>query len=198
MTEGQERRLIRRLQQRDEAAFEEVVVLYRHKVFNLIFRMTGSRAEADDLAQDVFVTVLKSIDQFRGESKFSTWLYRVAVNHCKNRIKYLARRAHKSTGDLDEQAERDLQQAQPSSLAAPHFAAPDAALEGRQLEKILQDGIAQLDEEHRALIILRDMENLSYEEISAITGLPDGTVKSRLHRGRMALKEYIDRHYKAE
>src|SRR5215467_8015529 len=80
-----ERVLIRRLQQRDEKAFEEIVRLYQHKVFNLVYRMIGNQEEAEDIAQEVFVTVFKAIDSFRGEAKFSTWLYRIAANHCKNR-----------------------------------------------------------------------------------------------------------------
>lgn len=185
-----ERMLIRRLQERDERAFEEVVRLYQHKVFNLVYRMMANREEAEDVAQDVFVTVLKSVDTFRGESKFSTWLYRIAANHCKNRMKYLGRRAHKMTGELDEAAEREAQGAQPSAMK-PHVDGPDAVLEGLQMERLMQQGIAALEEEHRELIVLRDVENLSYEEISGITGLPDGTVKSRLHRARMALKDYM-------
>ncbi len=185
-----ERLLIRRLQQRDEKAFVEVVRLYQHKVYNLVYRMLGNREEAEDVAQEVFVTVFKSIDSFRGEAKFSTWLYRIAANHCKNRMKYLGRRSYKSTGELDEAAEREAQNAQPSAMK-PHVDGPDAVLEGLQLEKLVQEGIASLDEEHRELIVLRDVEDLSYEEIAAITGLADGTVKSRLHRARMALKDYM-------
>jgi RNA polymerase sigma-70 factor (ECF subfamily) len=186
-----ERLLIRRLQQRDEKAFEEVVRLYQHKVFNLVYRMLGNREEAEDVAQEVFVTVFKSIDSFRGEAKFSTWLYRIAANHCKNRMKYLGRRSYKSTGELDEAAEREIQAGGPSSALRPHVDGPDAVLEGLQLERMVQDGIASLEEEHRELIVLRDVEDLSYEEIQSITGLADGTVKSRLHRARMALKDYM-------
>jgi RNA polymerase sigma-70 factor (ECF subfamily) len=185
-----ERVLIRRLQQRDERAFEEIVRLHQHKVYNLVFRMLGNREEAEDVAQEVFVTVFKAIDTFRGDSKFSTWLYRIAANQCKNRMKYLGRRSYKSTGELDEAAEREMQVAQPSVMK-PHVDGPDAVLEGLQLERMVQEGIAALDEEHRELIVLRDVEDLSYEEISAVTGLPDGTVKSRLHRARMALKEHM-------
>ena len=101
--------LLRRLRARDERAFEEVVVLYRDRVFGLILRMLGNREEAEDLAQEVFITVLKSIDSFRGESKFSTWLYRIAANHTKNRMKYLSRRAHKLTSEYDEAAERAVE-----------------------------------------------------------------------------------------
>ncbi len=189
-----EKLLVRRLQQRDERAFQEVVRLYQHKVFNLVFRMIGNREEAEDVAQEVFVTVFKAIDTFRGESKLSTWLYRIAANQCKNRIKYLARRANKSTGALDEAAEHDLQSAQPSMLV-PHIDGPEAVLEGRQTQSLLQDAIAELDPEQRELLVLRDVEELSYEEIVSITGLPEGTVKSRLHRARMALKDHLAKHF---
>jgi RNA polymerase sigma-70 factor (ECF subfamily) len=188
-----ERLLIRRLQQRDERAFEEMVRLYQHKVFNLVYRMIGSAEEAEDIAQEVFVTVFKAIDSFRGESKFSTWLYRIAANHCKNRMKYLGRRSYKATGELDEAAEREMQDAQPSAMR-PHIDGPEAVLEGLQLERMVQAGIAALDEEHRALIVLRDVEDLSYDEIASITGLAEGTVKSRLHRARLALKEHMAKH----
>lgn len=185
-----ERMLIRRLQQRDERAFEEMVRLYQHKVYNLVYRMLGNQHEAEDVAQEVFVTVFKAIGTFRGEAKFSTWLYRIAANHCKNRMKYLGRRFHKATGELDEAAERELQEAQPSAMR-PHTDGPDAVLEGLELERTVQAGIAQLDEEHRVLVILRDVEDLSYEEIASITGLELGTVKSRLHRARNQLKDYM-------
>jgi RNA polymerase sigma-70 factor, ECF subfamily len=189
MTVG-ERMLIRRLQQRDERAFEEVVRLYQHKVYNLVYRMIGNQEEAEDIAQEVFVTVFKAIDSFRGDAKFSTWLYRIAANHCKNRMKYLGRRSYKSTGELDEAAEREMQDSQPSSIR-PHVDGPDAVLEGLELERSVQKGIAELDEDHRVLVLLRDVEDLSYEEISGITGLELGTVKSRLHRARLQLKEFM-------
>src|SRR5579884_2568197 len=96
-----ERALLLRLRERDEEAFTEIVRDYQNKVYNLVFRMIGNRAEAEDLAQEVFVTVFKHVDQFRGDSKFSTWLFRIAANHCKNRIKYLSRR-HSSANGLDD------------------------------------------------------------------------------------------------
>jgi RNA polymerase sigma-70 factor (ECF subfamily) len=185
-----ERMLIRRLQQRDEKAFEEIVRLYQHKVYNLVYRMIGNQQEAEDVAQEVFVTVFKSVDSFRGEAKFSTWLYRIAANHCKNRMKYLGRRSYKSTGELNEASEKEVLEAQPSAMR-PHVDGPDAVLEGLELERTVQEGIAQLEEEHRVLVILRDVEDLSYEEISSITGLELGTVKSRLHRARLQLKEHM-------
>lgn len=187
--------LIRRLQQRDEKAFVLCVRTYQDKVYGLIYRMLGNHAEAQDVAQEVFVTVFKSIDSFRGESKLSTWLYRIAANHCKNRIKYLRRRAHKTTTELDAQAERALQNTSGSTLGEGQ-AGPAEVLEGAQLEQIVQRAIGKLEEEHRLLLVLRDVEEMSYEEIMQVTGLPEGTVKSRLHRARQALKEEIARHTK--
>src|SRR6266850_7376865 len=97
-----ERSLLRRLRDRDERAFRELIEAHRDRVYNITFRMLGNRAEAEDVAQEVFITVFKTIETFREESKFSTWLFRVTVNHCKNRIKYLARRFTKSSDELDE------------------------------------------------------------------------------------------------
>ena len=184
-----ERLLIARLRQREEQAFNEVVRLHQDKVFNLVLRMVGTRAEAEDIAQEVFVTVFKSIETFRGESKFTTWLLRIAANHSKNRIKYLARRSTDKNG-LDAAPEASLADQGKAPVQA-HFDAPDKMLEAAEMETLMQEAIATLDEEHRLLIVLRDIEELSYEEICEITGLPEGTLKSRLHRARMALKEHL-------
>jgi RNA polymerase sigma-70 factor (ECF subfamily) len=185
-----ERLLIARLRKRDEQAFSEVVRLHGDKVFNLVLRMVGTRAEAEDIAQEVFVTVFKSIDTFRGEAKFTTWLLRIAANHSKNRIKYLARRATDRNG-LDNASEAQLAD-QGGSPVQGHIEAPDAMLEAAEIETMMQEAIATLDEDHRLLVVLRDIEDLSYEEICEVTGLPEGTVKSRLHRARLALKEQLE------
>ena len=186
-----ERMLLSRLRERDERAFRELVEEHRDRVFNLTYRMLGNRAEAEDVAQEVFISVFKTIDTFREESKFSTWLYRVTVNHCKNRIKYLSRRHDRDQDELDEASEADVAAA---VAAPPPSPRPDRQLEGAQTERMLQEAIAELDEEHRVLVVLRDVEDLSIEEIMEITGLPDGTIKSRLHRARMALRKKITRH----
>jgi RNA polymerase sigma-70 factor (ECF subfamily) len=186
-----ERLLIGRLKQRDEQAFNEIVRRYGDKVFSLVYRMIGSRSEAEDIAQEVFVTVFKTVDGFRGESKFSTWLLRIAANHCKNRIKYLARRPTDGNG-FDEGGD-----GVPADTATPpmraHIDGPDVLMEAAELEALMQRAIESLDEEHRLLIVLRDVEELSYQEIAEITGLPEGTIKSRLHRARLAIKEWLDK-----
>jgi RNA polymerase sigma-70 factor (ECF subfamily) len=190
-----ERLLLGRLVKRDEEAFNEIVRSYSDRVYNLVLRLVGSPSEAEDIAQEVFVTVFKSIESYRGEAKLSTWILRIAANHSKNRIKYLSRRRTsgqelRDGSDVTEMADEGKAPAQ------SHFAAPDAALEAVETERIMQQAIAQLDEEQRLLVVLRDVEELSYDEIVEITSLPEGTVKSRLHRARMALKDLLEGKFK--
>jgi RNA polymerase sigma-70 factor (ECF subfamily) len=184
-----ERLLIARLKERDEQAFGEIVQLYGDKVFSLIYRMIGNRQEAEDIAQEVFITVFKTVDGFRGEAKFSTWLLRVAANHCKNQIKYLARRPSEGA-DMEDLPQQGNGPAVPMQA---HIDPPDVLAEAAELEALMQEAIAELDPEHRLLVVLRDVEEQSYQEIGEITGLPEGTIKSRLHRARMAIKEYLDK-----
>jgi RNA polymerase sigma-70 factor, ECF subfamily len=182
--------LLARAQAGDVAAFERLSGAYADRLFMLLLRLLGDRAEAEDVAQEVFITVFKTIDTFREESKFSTWLYRVTVNHCKNRIKYLARRHDRDRDELDETSHETN-----GAAGAPlGHVPPDRALEGAQLEVLLQEAIANLDDDHRVVVVLRDIEDLSIEEICDITGLPDGTVKSRLHRARLVLRKRLQRH----
>ena len=186
-----ERLLLSRLVRRDEEAFNEIVRAYSDRVYNLVLRLVGSPSEAEDLAQEVFVTVFKSIESYRGEAKLSTWILRIAANHSKNRIKYLSRR-RTSGQELRDGTDATETADEGKAPAQAHFAAPDVMLEAAETERIMQAAIAQLDEEQRLLVVLRDVEELSYEEIVEITGLPEGTVKSRLHRARMALKDLLE------
>jgi RNA polymerase sigma-70 factor (ECF subfamily) len=186
-----ERLLLGRLVRRDEDAFNEIVRSYSDRVYNLVLRLVGSPAEAEDIAQEVFVTVFKSIESYRGEAKLSTWILRIAANHSKNRIKYLSRR--RTTGqELRDGSDATEMADEGKAPVQAHFAAPDAMLEAAEMERMMQEAIAQLDEEQRLLVVLRDVEELSYDEIVEITGLPEGTVKSRLHRSRMALKDLLE------
>ena len=186
-----EQSLLKRLRDRDERAFRQLVGEHRDRVYNITYRMLGNKAEAEDVAQEVFITVFKTIDTFREESKFSTWLYRVAVNHCKNRIKYLARRHDRDRDELDESTQGSSTGNGAIGSAPPR--SPDAALAGVQMEEVLREAINSLDAEQKMVVILRDIEDLSIEEICAITDMPDGTVKSRLHRARLALRKALQR-----
>jgi RNA polymerase sigma-70 factor (ECF subfamily) len=190
--DSSELRFVERLKARDERAFNELVQAYEARVFRLVFRMVGRRSEAEDMAQEVFVQIFKAIDQFRGDSKLSTWIYRIATNLCKNRVKYLARRHEGSKFELEPMAERaPLEEAK--GVTFGDVARPDHLVEGFQLETIVHRCIAELDSDFREALILRDVEDLTYEEIAEITGLPDGTVKSRIHRARAMLKSAVER-----
>ncbi len=184
-TPADEEVLLERLRRRDEAAFNQLVLLHQASVYRLLLRMLGDAAEAEDQAQEVFVTVFKAIETFRGESRLSTWIHRIAQNHGRNRLKYHGRRKRKGEGPLEETTEE--------TTAVPHTGSrlprPDHVMEGNQAESHVQRAMASLDAEQRALIVLRDLEHMSYEDIQELTGLPSGTVKSRLHRARMALHE---------
>lgn len=191
MNTRRERKMIRGLKARDEDAFTECVLIYQHKVFNICLRVMGDRTEAEDVAQEVFVAVFKYIDSFRGDSKFSTWLYRITINRAQNRLKYLARRSYQSHDAIDEPEHAALSES-PLSSDVPR---PDGQAIGNELEIIVQEGLAQLNEDFRLILVLRDIENMSYKEISEIVELNEGTVKSRLFRARVALKEYVDARY---
>ena len=165
---------------------------YGRRVSGLILRMLGNRAEADELTQDVFLQVFKAIGSFRGDSKLSTWIYRIAVNLCKNRRKYNRVRHSGEQDELEAIADRmPLDTARGSNVA--HIERPDEAMAGRQIEKIVQDAILRIEPNFRECLILRDVEELSYEEIEQITGLALGTVKSRIFRARAQLKEIVER-----
>lgn len=188
MPKRSEKRLIRLLMQHDERAFEEFVRLYSDNVFNIAFRMLGNRAEAEDISQDVFITVFKRIHTFRGDSSLSTWLYRVTVNHCKNRIKYLVRRHEQQKREYDE-ARAGKQDPTKSLTGAVHR--PDEIVEAMQTEAQIQKSLEALEDDHRTILVLREIECLSYAQIGEIMKLEEGTVKSKLHRARTAFMKMM-------
>ncbi len=185
-----ERRRVERLVARDEHAYNALVRAYERRVFALVLRMIGTRAEAEDLAQEVFVQVFKAIGSFRGESKLSTWIYRIAINLCKNRRKAKEVR-HAAEHDELEVIERGA--AVGARAAVGQVERPDQMYEGMQVEQIVKLCIDELAPPFRECLVLCDVEELSYEEIGEITGLPAGTVKSRIFRARDQLKTCVEK-----
>jgi len=179
-----ERLLIARLRRRDERAFTELVRLHQDRVYDLCVRMLNDREEAFDVAQEVFVSLHAALGQFRGDSRLSTWIFKVAKNHCLNRLKYLGRRQRGRTDELSDVPEGELAEHQ----QGPN---PQEALLGKEQQARVQAAIARLPDEQRLLVVLRDIEGLTYDEIVQITEQPEGTVKSRLHRARAALAEIL-------
>ncbi len=184
-----ERRWIESAQRGDSESFERIVIAYQQRIFNLAFRLLGDKEEAEDLTQEVFLNVYKHLSSFRGDSQFSTWIYQVTLNHCRNRFKYLKRRFHQSTESLDDplqSGEGDLERELPDEADLP-----EEALHRRQVQKLVQIAVQRLRPDYKEVIVLRDIQELSYQEISEVLGLPEGTIKSRLHRARWELKELL-------
>ncbi len=163
----------------DRRAFDALVVRYQDMVFNLCYNITGDYDEANDSAQDVFISVYKNLGKFEKRSAFSTWLYRIAVNTCRSRLSSAYKKRTVSIGDNE------------GFIQAGSGSNPADIFERGESERAVRDGIARLPEEERILIILRDIEGRSYEEIAGITDLKEGTVKSRISRGRHRLREYL-------
>ena len=175
----------------DEKAFGEVVLAYQRRVYNIAYRMLGNKEEAKDLAQEVFLSVFESIKTLREEVKFEPWLIQITVNHCRNRWKYLRRRKYFQSDSLDDPIETEDGEI-PRQVYDPSDN-PETLLEKKMIQDLIQRGLLQLKEEQRELIVLRDLQGLSYEEIGKLFSLPEGTVKSKIHRARMELKEKLER-----
>jgi RNA polymerase sigma-70 factor (ECF subfamily) len=186
----EEARFIQRLRQRDPHAFNELVVTFEARVFRLVWRMVGRHHEAEDMTQEVFVQVFKAIEQFRGDSQLSTWIYRIAINLCKNRSKYNERRYRKGHQEFNGDFARSTDGA--LGVTAGETTRPDQLVQGYQMEQLVQRALFALEPDYREVLILRDVENLPYEDIITITGLPEGTVKSRLHRARSQLQSALE------
>ncbi len=182
-----EKELISLSQKGDIDAFEELVARYERKVYTIAYRYMGNPEDASDLAQETFLKVFKSIDKFRGESSFSTWIYRITANICKDELRKIKRKPQTS---LDQ--EIWLDEGSVIRQVVDEKPTPDEAFEQKELWNYLQDLIANLSPEYRMVIVLRDINGYSYEEIAQITETSLGTVKSRLNRARKALSEQIN------
>lgn len=179
---------VHRTRMGDSAVFGRLVVRYQDRVFNTCLRIVGDRAEAEDLTQEAFMKAFASIDRFDGRASFYTWLYRIAVNLCLSARRKNSRRACSSdagwthSGGGQEGGDRSLAVEGPTPL--------EEASRAEQHRHVLA-ALAELDDEHRTVVVLRDIESLDYAEIAETLNVPTGTVKSRLHRARLALREKL-------
>jgi RNA polymerase sigma-70 factor, ECF subfamily len=173
----------------DRSAFDKLVLCYQDKVFNLCYRMMGEFEEAGDCAQETFVRAFRALKDFRFEARFSTWIFAIAVNICRNRLNSMEHRYRRRMVRIDASPETmggssrfDIEDPAPDALAQ---------LTTREQERMLQKAIDALPGDAKAVTVLRDIEGLSYEEIARITGYNSGTVKSKLARARQQLRRKL-------
>lgn len=180
-----------RLQVGSEEAFETLIHLYQASIYNIAYRVLGDSAEAADVVQETFMKIFRGIKTFRGECGLKTWIYRIAISESLNRQRWWNRWRRHVPFSIDDQSELEvgtsrLQQMTDSSPT------PESACARTEMEQAVQKALNSLAFEHRVVIVLRDIEGLSYEEISRMLNLSLGTVKSRLWRGRLELKKELE------
>jgi RNA polymerase sigma-70 factor (ECF subfamily) len=186
---GDDALLIKAFQKGDKRAFDELVIRHKDRIFNLCYRFLEDYEEANDSAQEAFVKAYGSLSTFRLESSFSTWLYRIAVNTCKNKLGSSAYKAKRKMVSLDNPGT-------PSNeippMEIPNGApSPLARMEEKEKMALVQKALDTLPTEFKMVVTLRDVEGLSYEQIAEITGLHLGTVKSRIARARTELRNKL-------
>jgi RNA polymerase sigma-70 factor, ECF subfamily len=174
--------LIRRVQRGDRSAFDVLVLKYQHKVVKLVMRYVRNAAEAEDIAQDAFIKAYRALPQFRGDSAFYTWLYRIAINTAKNAV--VARSRNPVDFDLDMTNAEESYEMQGRLKDSE---TPEALVLTDEIRTVVNAAIANLPEDLRAAIVLRELEGLSYEEIAVTMDCPVGTVRSRIFRAREAI-----------
>jgi RNA polymerase sigma-70 factor, ECF subfamily len=186
--------LIRKAQGGDRGAYGRLVMLYQDRLYNAIVRMVGDREEAREMAQETFTRGLAKIDGFRGDASPYTWLFRIATNLCISRLRKIQRRRTFSLEGADarngsegeEQASSLLDRVKPDPGPGP-----DEELERRERGEHVVAALGRLDPEYRAVLVMRDVEGFDYQQMADVLGLPLGTLKSRLFRARLALRDEL-------
>ncbi|HEV2702542.1 MAG TPA: RNA polymerase sigma factor RpoE [Steroidobacteraceae bacterium] len=174
--------LVQRVQRGDKGAFDVLVLKYQHKVVKLVMRYVRNPAEAEDIAQDAFIKAYRALPQFRGDSAFYTWLYRIAINTAKNAV--VARDRNPVDFDLDMTNNDESYEMQGRLKDSE---TPEALVLTDEIRTTVNAAIANLPDDLRTAIVLRELEGLSYEEIAATMDCPVGTVRSRIFRAREAI-----------
>ena len=186
MTDIEEKLIIERCKRGEQAAFDVLIRAYEKRVYNLAYRLSGSYDDANDISVDAFIRIYQAIKLFRGEANFSTWLFRIVTNIYLDRRKRARNKQHLSLEEYIELEENSVARQIESPLPTP-----DRVAEARERTDTLQAIINTLPDYQRAMIVLYHTEGKSYEEIAAIMALPLGTVKSRLNRARLVLREKL-------
>jgi RNA polymerase sigma-70 factor (ECF subfamily) len=183
----EDQRLISGLQTADEAAYEQLIQRFQGPVYNLAWRLLSDPSDASDVVQEVFLKIFSNIGNFRGESSLRTWVYRIAVNEAHNRRRWLFRHRRGETGIEEVYEESDTRDRPLMDAGETPF---DFTM-NREAQILLEEGLAAINPVFRAALVLRELEDMSYEEIAEILEVSIGTVKSRIMRGREALRRYL-------
>ena len=184
-----EARLISRLRARDLSAFEELVALFERPVYALCFRLLGDSEEARDAAQETFLKVYRGLSGFRGEAGLKTWIYRIAINQAMNQKRWWRRRKREETISLD--ITRGQSDTTIGNLLPGHGSSPEAQAISSERERNVMRALGEIREEYRIALMLREIDELSYEEIAQTLSISIGTVKSRIARGREELRRRV-------
>jgi RNA polymerase sigma-70 factor (ECF subfamily) len=177
--------LVRAYLEGDDSAFEELVNRYENTIMNMAYRLLGNRSDAADVCQEVFVLLLRKLGSFRGEAKFSTWLYRVSLNACHDHARRLRRHV-----SLSESPGEDLPEME-QRLADEGLDSPELSLEKAEVRNMVQEAITRLPHKFKEVIYLHDISGYNYKEVAEILDISLGTVKSRLNRARNRLAEEL-------
>lgn len=183
-----EARLVERAKAQDEAAFEQIMNLYADRLYNYILRMVGNEADAEDLVQETFLRAYQGLPAFDGRASLSTWLYRIATNLCIDHQRRRARRVPTVSYSI-----REDEDGEPTEWEFPDLRTPDpleAAL-NRELEEVVERAVSRLSPRLKTVLLLYDVEELSYEEIARVLNIPIGTVKSRLNHARARIQREV-------
>ena len=185
MTREEESRIVQKVLKGDVNAFEKLVLAYEKNVYNIALRMTGNSEDASDMTQEAFIKAYNSLQSFRGDSKFSVWLYRIATNVC---LDFLRSRSRKPTVSLSvEDNDGDNVELE----VADESQSPELLLDRQMTRESVRRGLETLTPEYRQILLLREIQGLSYDEISQALGLEVGTVKSRIFRARKKLCAFL-------
>ena len=179
-----EQELVHSAQKGDTSAFGQLVEAHQSKIYSLCYLMTGNAEDAADLTQEVFLSAWRSLSRFQEQSSFGTWVYRMATNAS---IDFLRREKRRQVLSMTMEEDSEERQAQvPDERYSPH-----RLLEQKEARQAVADALAALSPEHRQVLVLREMEGLSYQEIGQLLDLEEGTVKSRIARARLALRDFL-------
>ena len=189
---AEEALFVSRLQANEDAAYDELVRTYSASIFHVAYRMLGESAEASDTVQEIFLKVFRNIGGFKGEAALKTWIFKIAFSEILNRLRWWKRRRRFSTVSLDEPPNGDgIGHRYTLASSGP---TPEQVLQSKEQETAIQQALGRLSGEHRSIVVLRDIEGFSYNEIADVLGISVGTVKSRLARARADLKKSLVRY----